>query len=163
MGKKVKRILGIFITLCMIMGMCVTTYAAETPPNLGKVVDGSVLTNENSSEIEFYDRTRGNILNRGVARISNNGNGSVNAYGAVMPAVQCDTLRLVMNIQRLDGNSWSTVKSYSDTAYNASLLVKSYNYNVKGGYYYRVMAACIATKGGIMESQTPITNGIWID
>ncbi len=163
MRKKVKRILGMFVTLCMIMGMSVTTYAAEIPPNLGEIVDGSVLTDERSSEIEFYDRTRGNILNRGVARISNNGNGSVNAYGAVMPAVQCDTLRLVMNIQRLEGNSWVTVKSYSDSASNASLLTKSYNYSVKGGYYYRVMAACIATKGGTTESQTPITNGIWIN
>ena len=68
-----------------------------------------------------------------------------------------------MNLQRLEGNSWVTVKNYSATASNSSLLAKSYNYNVQGGYYYRVMAACIATKGGTTESQTPITNGIWID
>ena len=142
--------------------MCITTYASEYPNNLG-VVDGSVLTNENSSESIFYNPSRGNILNRGVAKISNNGNGSVNAYGAVMPAVKCDKLRLEMTIQRLVGGSWANVKSFSDVAYNASLLSKSYNYSVTGGYYYRLKVACIATKGGTTETQMPITDGIWID
>lgn len=163
MMKKGKRILGVILTVCMILGMCMTTYASENPPDLGKIVDGSILTDEDSSEIEIYNPARGNILNRGVARISNNGNGSVNAYGAVMAAVQCDTLKLVMNVQRLEGNSWSTVKTYSDTVSNSGLLTKSYNCSVKGGYYYRVMAACIATKGGVTETQLPNTSGIWID
>lgn len=163
MKKKVKRILGLIVTLCVITGTCLTTYASENPPGLGKVVDGSVLTNENSSEIEIYNRTRGNILNRGIAKITNNGNGSVNSYGAVLPAVTCDTLKLAMNLQRLEGNSWVNVKTYSATEYNSSLLTRSYNCNVKGGYYYRVKAACIATDGGTTETQIPITNGIWID
>lgn len=161
--KKVKKILGCVLAMSMMLVMCVTTYASEAPTRLGEVVDGSVLTDENASEVETDSRERGNILNRGAARISNNGNGSVNVYGAVMPAVKCDTLRLVMNLQRLEGNSWVTVKNYSATASNSSLLSRSYNCNVQGGYYYRVMAACIATKGGVTESQAPITNGIWID
>lgn len=163
MKEKVKRILGILITLCMITATCATTYAAETPPNLGETVGGSLLTDDNTSEVEIYNPTRGNILNRGAARISDNGNGSVNAYGAVMAAVQCDTLKLVMNIQRLEGNSWVNVKTYSATASNTGLLTRSYNYNVQGGYYYRVKAGCIAIKGGTTETQIPITSGIWID
>lgn len=150
------------LALLMIVGMNTTTYASEYLPSLGDTVDGSLLTEENSAERILYNRTRGNILNSGVARISNNGNGSVNAYGAVLPAVQCDTLKLVINIQRLEGGSWVNVKSYTNTASNASLLTKSYNYSVAKGYYYRVRAACIATKGGTTETQIPITNGIWI-
>lgn len=163
MKKKIKRILGLIVTVCAITGTCLTTYASENPPGLGKVIDGSVLTNESSSEIEVYNRTRGNILNRGIAKITNNGNGSVNSYGAVLPAVTCDTLKLAMNLQRLEGNSWVNVKTYSATEYNSSLLTRSYNCNVQGGYYYRVKAACIATDGGTTETQIPITNGIWID
>lgn len=148
---------------CMVIGTSVITYASEYPANLGEVVDGSLLTNENSSESILYNPARGNILNSGAARISNNGNGSVNAYGAVIPAVKCDKLRLEMTIQRLVGGSWANVKSYSDVAYNSSLLSRSYNYSVAGGYYYRVKAACIATKGGTTETQMPVTNGIWVD
>ena len=147
----------------MIFGMCMTTYASEIPPNLGEVIDGSLLTDENSSESILQNRTRGNILNTGAARISDIGNGKVNAYGAVMAAVKCDTLRLEINIQRLQGSSWVNVKHYSSTASNTSLLTKSYNYSVTKGYYYRVMAGCIATKGGTTETQMPVTNGIWID
>ena len=150
------------LALLMIVGMNTITYASEYLPSLGDTVDGSLLTEENSAEKIIYNRTRGNILNSGLARISNNGNGSVNAYGAVLPAVQCDTLKLVINIQRLEGGSWVNVKSYTDTASNASLLTKSYNYSVAKGYYYRVRAACIAIKGGTTETQIPITNGIWI-
>lgn len=162
MKRIIKKCIGIVLSMCIIWSMCITTYASEYPNNLG-VVDGSVLTNENSSESIFYNPSRGNILNRGVAKISNNGNGSVNAYGAVMPAVKCDKLRLEMTIQRLVGGSWANVKSFSDVAYNASLLSKSYNYSVTGGYYYRLKVACIATKGGTTETQMPITDGIWID
>lgn len=162
MKKEIKKIVGLMLALLMIVGMNTTIYASEYLPSLGDTVDGSLLTEENSAERILYNRTRGNILNSGVARISNNGNGSVNAYGAVLPAVQCDTLKLVINIQRLEGGSWVNVKSYTNTASNASLLTKSYNYSVAKGYYYRVRAACIATKGGTTETQIPITNGIWI-
>lgn len=147
----------------MIVGTSIATYASEYPDNLGEMIDGSLLTDENSSENILDNRARGNILNSGAARISDNGDGSVNAYGAVIPAVKCDKLRLEITIQRLVGGSWANVKSYSDVAYNSSLLSKSYNYKVAGGYYYRVKAACIATKGGTTETQMPVTNGIWID
>ncbi len=158
----IKKIVGLGVAICLIMGTNITAYASECPPNLGEVVDGSVLTDEASSESVIYNPARGNILNRGVAQIANNGNGSVNAYGAVMPAVKCDKLRLEMTIQRLVGGSWANVKSYSDVVYNSSLLSKSYNCSVTKGYYYRVKAACIATKGGTTETQMPITDGIWI-
>ena len=163
MNNFMKKVIGLILSMCIVMGMSITTYAADYPSNLGEVVDGSVLTDENSSENIFYNPARGNILNRGVAKITDNGNGSVNAYGAVLPAVQCDTLKLAINIQRLQNGNWVNVKSYSSTAYNASILTRSYNYTVTKGYYYRVMAGCVATKGGTTETQIPITNGIWID
>lgn len=163
MNKFVKKIFAIVLSFCMIIGISITTYASEYPSDLGEMVDGSLLLDENFSESILYNPARGNILNSGAARITNNGDGSINAYGAVLPAVKCDKLRLEINIQRLQNGNWVNIKNYSSTAYNASLLTKSYNYSVSGGYYYRVMAACIATKGGTTESQIPITNGIWID
>lgn len=162
MKKRFKRIFGLFLVVCMLVGIPMTTYASESQPEAGDIVDGSILTNEDYSESILYNRARGNILDRGVARISEVGSGQINAYGAVMASVKCDTLRLEINVQRLEGSSWVNVKHYSTSASNTSLLTKSYNCSVTKGYYYRVMAGCIATKGGTTETQMPVTNGIWI-
>ena len=161
--KEIRKVIGLMLGLVLIVGMNLTAYASEYLPSLGETVDGSLLTNEDSAECVLYNPARGNILNSGLARITNNGDGSVNAYGAVLPAVKCDKLSLTINIQRLQGGNWVNVKSYSSTAYNSSLLSKSYNYSVTKGYYYRVKAGCVATKGGTTETQIPITDGILID
>lgn len=162
--KKYVRKLMAFCLILNLFAICVIpVYATEAPLNCEKTIDGSRLTDEQVVESILYNRSRGNLLNRAVARISDNEDGTVNVYGAVMAGVVCEKLRLEMTLQRLEGNSWKNVTSYSDISYNQSLLTKSYNRSVKGGYYYRLKAACIATKGGTSESQMPVTNGIWID
>ena len=59
-----------------------------------------------------------------------------------------DRMELRMTLQRLQGGTWNTVKTFSDTGYNTSLLSKSYNVNVTKGYYYRLKVACVAFEGG---------------
>jgi hypothetical protein len=158
-----KRIISSILAVILVLGMSFTVYAESnaTPPRLGEIVDGSVLTNDNISDVK-YNPSRGNILNRGVVSLSDNGDGTVNVYGAVMGSVVCDKLILEMTLQRLEGSTWVTIKNYSSTAYSQSLLSKSYNPSVTSGYYYRVKAACIATKGSTSEYQMPVTNGLWI-
>lgn len=56
----------------------------------------------------------------------------------------CDKMILELTLQRYSNGSWINVKSFSNTAYNTSLLTKSYNVSVTKGYYYRVKAACVA-------------------
>lgn len=161
-----KSLKKVFLSMLLGVTLLMSTYSSAladtTPYDLGKVVDGSVLTEDSVSESTEYNPAKSNILNRGTARISNNGNGTVNVYGAVMAGVVCDKLTLSMTLQRLEGSTWKTVKTYSDTAYNKASLTKSYNPSVTKGYYYRVKAACVATDGGVSESQMPVTNGLWI-
>lgn len=163
MKKYVRKLMAFCLILNLFTICVIPVYATEAPLNCEKTIDGSRLTDEQVAESILYNRSRGNLLNRAVARISDNEDGTVNVYGAVMAGVVCEKLRLEMTLQRLEGNSWKNVTSYSDISYNQSLLTKSYNRSVKGGYYYRLKAACIATKGGTSESQMPVTNGIWID
>lgn len=158
-----KKIIGILLATIMIYTMSFTVLAEDFQENLGDTVGGSLLTDKDFAERVTENRAKGNILDRGFARLTDNGNGSVNSYGAVMAAVVCDRLELRMTLQRLQGGTWTTVKTYSDTAYNTSLLTKSYNTSVAGGYYYRLKIACVAFDGGTSESQMPITDGIWID
>lgn len=164
MDKFKKRLVSLMLAVVMVFGMAFTVYAETdtTPPRLGEIVDGSVLTDDMATEAVEYNPARGNILNRGVASLVNNGNGTVNVYGSVLGAVVCDKLVLEMTLQRLEGSTWVTVKNYSNTAYNQSFLTKSYNPSVKSGYYYRIKAVCVATKNGTSEYQMPVTDGLWI-
>lgn len=166
MSKKrriVKRIIGMFLTLSIMLSLNVMTIMAEGYDDLGKVVDGSKLTNQNMSEDIQNTLTRGNILGQGVARISNLGNSTVNVYGSAIAYVTCDKIMMKLTLQRYSGGTWNNVQTFENTAYNDSTLTKSYNVKVAGGYYYRVKGACQAQKGGTTESKTPTTDGIWID
>lgn len=149
------------MTLVLIFAVNVTVFASTD--DLNKGVDGSLLTNKKCSEISLYTDVRGNILNQGTAKITDNGNGSVNVYGAVYGSVTCDKLILKMTLQRYSNGSWYNIRTFSDTAYNTALLTKSYNVQVTRGYHYRVKAACVAQDGSISESKTPITDGILVE
>ena len=163
MKKKIKKMLGLCLTTALLLGMSIPTYAETIPPELGKVVEGSTLIEDNVSEVTLYNRARGNILNRGVARVSDNDDGTVNAYGSVIGAVICDRMDLTLVLQRYDGKYWNDVATKSYSASNIGVLSRSFNTSVSRGYYYRVKAACVATDGGTVESQMPVTNGIWVD
>ncbi len=156
--KKNKKIIKAIITLVLVVCMNITVFAKGTE----QVVDGSFLTNAMVSEVRTDIQQKGNILDQATIRLSNNGNGSVNVYGAVFGSVTCDKITLKMTVQRYSNGSWYDVRTYSDTAYNTALFTKSYNLQVTRGYNYRMKAACVAYKNGTTESKTPITDGVYV-
>lgn len=160
--RKCKRIVGLFLGILFLLNAGVNVNAADFE-DLGKVVDGSQLLNTKESTVTLENFAKGNILNNGTASVSNNGNGEINVSGSVLAGVVCDKLLLKMILQRYSDGAWRYVQEFSETRYNHSLLTKSYNVRVAKGYYYRVKAACLAYKGSVVESKSPMTNGIWID
>ena len=158
--KRTKRIVLMFISMFLIINLNMNVYASVSQETN---INNSQLTQEHTSTVTLENHGRGKLLNRGTASVTDNGGGSVNVYGAVIGSVVCDKMILELTLQRYVNGSWVNVKSFSNTAYNTSLLTKSYNVSVAKGYYYRVKAACVAQKGGTSESQMPITNGILID
>lgn len=155
--------MGILVSVLLISNFNVVSYGASIESGEEAVIAGSSLLHDDFSEATIDNVLRGNLLNQGTTRISNKGNGQVNAYGAVFGSVTCDKLILRLTLQRYQNGTWVDVKNYSDTAYNTAFLSKSYTTSVTKGYYYRVKAACIAQKGSDSESKMPVTDGIWID
>lgn len=147
--------LSLFLTISSVSA------SAAGLEDLGKEVDSSILTNEESAEAIWQNVARGNLLDQGIAKISDIGNRTVNIYGAVLAYRTCDKLILKLTLQQYDGG-WINYGTYGDTVTNASSMSRSYNVKVAGGHYYRLKAACVAMKGSTSESQGPITNGIWI-
>lgn len=156
-----KKVCSLVVCISLILAFSSNVWAYDTNKEI--IVDGSRLTTDLVAESTVENLSKGNILNKGVASIGNNGNGSVNVSGTVFGSVVCDKLLLKMTLQRYSNGYWYDVKSFSNTAYNTSYLTKSYDVSVTKGYYYRVKAACFATKGSTSESKSPTTDGIWID
>lgn len=161
--KKLERYIVAFLIVMVMTVSFGTSVRADSISKVGGSTEDSILIQDNTSTAVSENLARGNILNKGLASIADNENGTVNVYGAVYGSVVCDKMILELTLQRYSNGSWSNVKSFSATAYNTGLLTKSYNVSVAKGYYYRVKAACVAQKGGSSESQMPITDGIWVD
>lgn len=161
MRKGLKNITALFLCLIMLVATS-SVVLAEGVDDVGKVVDGSKLTLDKSAETVINSLVKGNILNQGTARITNNENGTVNVFGAVYGSVKCDKLTLSLTLQRYSDGYWYNVDTYGDSAYNTTSMSRSYNVGVARGYYYRIKGACIAQKGSTTESQSPVTSGIWV-
>ena len=142
MIKKIsKKLLGIGLIIAMVFSLNLTIYAEDISTE--EVIDGSRLINDSYSEAVLYNVARGNILNRGIAKITDNGDGTVNVYGAVLAARTCDKLQLELVLQRLEGGNWVTVTSRSYTAYNVGYLSRSFDISVSKAYSYRTKAAVL--------------------
>ena len=160
--RKLKKSVVAMLALSLFLTISSVSASAAGLEDLGKEVDGSILTNEESVEAIWQNVARGNLLDQGIAKISDIGNRTVNIYGAVLAYRTCDKLILKLTLQQYDGG-WINYGTYGDTVTNASSMSRSYNVKVAGGHYYRLKAACVAMKGSSSESQGPITNGIWIE
>lgn len=160
--RKLKKSIVATLVLSVFLTVSSISVSADGLEDLGKEVDGSILTNEESAEAIWQNVARGSLLDQGIAKITNIGNRTVNIYGATLAYKTCDKLIVKLTLQQYDGG-WVNYGTYGDTATNAASMSRSYNVKVAGGYYYRVKAACVAQKSGNSESQVPITNGIWID
>ena len=153
--RKLKKSVVAMLALSLFLTVSSISASADGLEDLGKEVDGSILTNEESAEAIWQN------VAKGIGKISDIGNRTVNIYGATLAHRTCDKLIVKLTLQQYDGG-WVNYATYGDTATNAASMSRSYNVKVKGGYYYRVKAACVAMKGSTSESQGPITNGIWI-
>lgn len=156
--KKNKSKMSVILAVLLIICINNTVLADNTE----RYIDGSLLLDAPVAEVSTDIQQKGNILDQATIRLSDNGNGSVNVYGAVFGSVTCDKITLKMTVQRYSNGTWYNVRTYSDTAYNTALFTKSYNLQVTRGYSYRMKAACVGYKNGVSESKMPITNGIYI-
>lgn len=158
-----KKIIKTFILCVLVLNVSIFNVYADELDDLGKVVDGSVLTIQKCSENIQSTVLRGNILNQGIAKITDLGGGKVNVYGSTTCFVTCDKVTLELTLQRYSGGYWNNVQIFEHSANSTATLTKSHNVNVSKGYYYRVKGLCVAKKGSTTESKLPTTDGIWIN
>ena len=97
--KKLKKYIAMMFCLVLMISSLNITVKAES------IEESSKLTQEKSAETIIKNNAKGNILNEGLASIANNGNGTVNVYGAVYGSVICDKMILELTLQRYSNGS----------------------------------------------------------
>ena len=153
--------IGMLAILCMIMYLPAQSVQASSLLDTKEQLTEEETTEESSEDIG-YPRTRSNHLNLGNIRITKEGTNECGIYGLTQAYHECEMLYLTLYLEQKNGGSYNTYKTWTFTAMNESSLSKSFNVLVPENHYYRVSGYHAAKEGGIKESTTTQTKGVWI-
>lgn len=170
MKKALKAMLAVTACACMLT-VPLNIHAAE--PTDGLVVDGSLLTHNDSAETtELFEwkfdnpesevAPLGTYYATGHAGISKQSSKSVYVTATTDCYEKCDTVTADVNLQRLEGNTWAYVTTRSKTGKNMGSVTVSDTITVKSGYYYRVVSVHSATKNGKREVGSASSHSLYI-
>lgn len=153
-----KRIKAILLMITMISGLVFVSNKKVLAAETGECVDGSYLIEEDCSEGDAVNRTRGMYLKSGTSSIVKEGTGKITAGGRTVGQVVVSKIVVAVRVERLVNGSWETYTSWSSTKYNAAMVSTSKTLNVPIGYYYRVYSTHAANS----DSSDSYTNGIHV-
>lgn len=153
-----------FIVICLCGGIGKETVNADGLDDLGKIVDGSVLTDNDEASDEYLPRLRNSYLYRGEVTISDAGSGYVGISGTTRCYVTCDQVGIDIYLEQAKGStgSFSSYLHWNFLEYELNRLTKDYKVKVDKGYYYRVRAYHYCKEAGHFEDGQTITDGIYI-
>ena len=158
--KKPKSLLVAVLMLCIVINSF-PSFAADN--RVGKVVDGSLLTE--GSEVSYIEasRAKGNFLNFGIGGLTNLGGHQLYMSGNTTCHQTCNKVSVTLTLQRLEGSSWVNY-AYMGTvsAYNTYEVSAGDTFSVSGGYYYRVYGSHVAVKGNSSEACYSWSDGLWV-
>lgn len=156
MKEKIKKIAKVWFLICCCTLICIVPVMAED------LTEGVILeTDEDYAEDTAYSVLRGNNLNLGTTSIKKLASNKVIISGITQCHHSCDKVYLNLYLERKVDGTYSTYKSWTFTADNATNLIKDITVIVPSGYYYRVRGYH-AAKDGSKESVKTLTKGILV-
>ncbi len=160
MRKLKQMVTGMLFVACLVM-TALPVYAADNL--LGTVVDGSLLTDEDSAEVTVYPKARGSLLSYGAGGITIAGKRLVSLSGSTAAYRKVEKVKVAIYLQRLKDGRWVHVLTMGPTIkYNTNIVSSTGTYSVTGGYYYRVYGAHAVINGNTSESTPSFSDGIWV-
>ena len=159
MPKVKQMIVAVLFVICFVM-TALPVYAADEL--LGTVVDGSLLTDEESAEVTVYPKARGSLLSFGTGGVSIAGSRLVRVVGSTAAYKTVSQVKVTILLQRLKNGSWVHVLTMGPKIkYNANYVSNSNTYSVTGGCYYRAYGLHTVIDS-VTESTSSYSNGIWV-
>lgn len=165
MRKRIISVMVVAMISVMLFGQVITV-SAETGD---KMVEGSLLTKEDSSEgyTQANPNLRGQHLMEGNSGISKAGRGRIYAYGATAANHDVEKIAVIVAVDRYDekNDSWGQVATFTAEDFNTYYVSVGKVVQVERGYYYRVRSAHYAGNPSLNEVDTDasFTDGIFAD
>ena len=159
-----KRILSILCSMAILCTVVtVSTTEVEAAESEEKIVDGSVLTLEDSSTgYSTSSVARGEYLMTGDCTISKAGLTRVYAYASTTANKEVDYIATIVYVERYneEEDAWGQVAWWYEEAYDDYFLSTAKSIKVDRGYYYRVRANHLAGDQAPYDETASATDGI---
>ena len=147
---------GLYAALvcALLIGTQQNVQAADMP----ECVEGSYLTNKDSSEVTVDSKSRGIYLKSGSSSITRAGTGKIAAGGNTVGQKVVSKITVDVKVERYVNGKWGYYTSWIETNYNSVYVSTSKTLSVPTGYYYRVCCVHYANS----DVSDSYTDGIYI-
>ena len=155
---KKNKIISLIVAMIMVSTLLIGAQQNVQAADGQECVDGSYLTNDDSSEVTVGSMSRGIYLKSGSSNIVRAGTGKIGAGGNTVGQKTVSKITVNVTVERLLNGKWAYYTSWTETNYNSSYVSSSKTLSVPTGYYYRVYCIHYANS----DVSDSFTNGIYI-
>ena len=155
---KKSKILSLIMVMFMVCTLFISTQKNVQAADVPECVDGSYLTNDDSSEVTVGSQSRGIYLKSGSSNIVRAGTGKIGAGGNTVGQKVVSKITVDVTVERYVNGKWGYYTSWVETNYNSVYVSTSKTLSVPTGYYYRVYCVHYANS----DVSDSFTNGIYI-
>lgn len=155
---KKSKILSLIMVMFMVCTLFISTQKNVQAADVPECVDGSYLTNDDSSEVTVGSTSRGIYLKSGSSNIVRAGTGKIGAGGNTVGQKVVSKITVDVTVERYVNGKWGYYTSWVETNYNSVYVSTSKTLSVPTGYYYRVYCVHYANS----DVSDSYTDGIYI-
>lgn len=160
-----KRILSMLCSIAILCTMFVGVVNAQEIDSDAKIVDGSYLTQEESSTGTSVPKgVKGEYLMTGDCTISKAGLTRIYAYASTTANQVVNYMQTIVYVEQYDeeADAWGQVYAWVAEDFNDYYMSTDAAVSVDPGYYYRVRAIHIAGDQYPYDETASVTNGIFV-
>lgn len=160
---KLKKAIRMGMLLCSLGSILVSPAIARADMDIQWSDFTSEETIDDYAEDIAYSMLRGSNLNYGDVKISKMSSNRVHIYGCTQCFRQCSNVYLSLYLEQKSNGSYYTYDDWDFDATNVFSMERGIDVYVPAGHYYRLRGYHAAKQGGIKESTTTLTSGIWVN
>lgn len=160
-----KRILSMLCSIAILCMMFTSVVSAQEINQDAKIVDGSYLTQEDSSTGTSVPKgARGEYLMQGASTISKAGLTRIYAYASTTATKVVNYMQTIVYVEQYDeeADAWGQVYSWYAEDHDDYYMSTDAAVVVEPGYYYRVHAIHIAGDQYPYDETVSFTDGIFV-